>query len=155
LLFTKLDESSTYGNMLNVLLQTHIRLSYLSCGRKVPDDIEAGTIQKLIDMILPAAGMNRNPSNQTSVRKVNRTAATRESALNRSLFVANKNSDIYHSTECKWSNKIKPENIIKFASNQEAESQNFLPCRSCNPERSKKDNPSDSRSAARKFSSYQ
>ena len=45
--------------------------------------------------------------------------------------------------------------IIKFASNQEAESQNFLPCRSCNPKRSKSGIPGDSRPAARKFSSYQ
>ena len=155
LLFTKLDESSTYGNVLNVLLQTHIPLSFLSCGRRVPDDIEAGSIQKLIDMIFPATGMNRKASKQSSLPKTNRTGSTRKSAIIESLFVANKNSDVYHSTDCKWSKKIKPENILQFASNQEAEAKNFLPCRSCNPKRSKSDNPSDSRPAARKFSSYQ
>ncbi len=41
LLFTKLDESSTFGNLINVLLRTNLPVSFLSCGRKVPDDIEA------------------------------------------------------------------------------------------------------------------
>jgi flagellar biosynthesis protein FlhF len=154
LLFTKLDESSTYGNMLNVLIQTRIPFSFLSCGRKVPDDIEPGSIQKLIELIFPASGMNRNPSKQSSLPKANRTAASRESALNGSLFVANKNSDVYHSTDCKWSYKIKPENIIQFASSQEAEAQNFLPCRSCNPDRLKSDRNTGLGTAARKYSSY-
>jgi methylphosphotriester-DNA--protein-cysteine methyltransferase len=85
----------------------------------------------------------------------NQTAMIREAALTRYPFVANKNSDVYHSTDCKWSKKIKPENIIMFASNQEAVTQKFLPCRSCNPERSKTDSGGDSRAVTQKFSSYQ
>ena len=155
LLFTKLDESSTFGNVLNVLLQTHIPLSFISCGRRVPDDLEVGSIQKLIDMMFPATGMNRNASKQSLSPEDNRTESTRNSAGIGSLFVANKNSDVYHSIDCKWSKKIKPENIMQFASNQEAEAKNFLPCRSCNPKRLKSYNPSGSRPAEQKFSSYQ
>ena len=53
LLFTKIDESSTYGNIVNLLIRTNIPLSFLCCGRKVPDDIEAGTIEKLVDLDVP------------------------------------------------------------------------------------------------------
>ena len=50
-------------------------------------------------------------------------------------FVANRNSDVYHVTDCKWAKKIKPANTVKFAGAREAEAQSFLPCRSCRPER--------------------
>ena len=153
LLFTKLDESSTYGNILNLLVQTHIPVSYLSCGRKVPEDIERGTIQKLIDLIFPAADRIHSPSSRQSLRRAAAPANGRPVTIE-TRFVANKNSDVYHLSDCKWSSKIKPENIIQFTSDQEAEAQNYLPCRSCNPERKKNANSGHSRPAARQFSGY-
>jgi methylphosphotriester-DNA--protein-cysteine methyltransferase len=87
--------------------------------------------------------------------KANGSAEAQDRTIERSYFVANKNSDVYHDTDCKWSDKIKPENIIEFASNREAEAQNFSPCRSCHPERLKSDGTRDLRPAARKFSNYQ
>jgi len=155
LLFTKIDESSTYGNMLNVLIGTNIPLSFLSCGRKVPADIEAGSIQKLVDLIFQVKNLDRNSSNDSPNLKSHGSPLVHESNIKGSYFVANKNSDVYHDTDCKWSDKIKPENIIRFASNREAEVQNFLPCRSCNPDRLKSDSNRDLKTAARKFSSYQ
>lgn len=155
LVFSKIDESSTFGNMLNVLIRTNIPLSFLSCGRKVPDDIEAGSIQKLVDLILQIKDLDRKPSVDSSIMKANGSAEVQDRTIERSYFVANKNSDVYHSMDCKWSNKIKPGNIIQFASTQEAEAQNFLPCRSCNPDRLKSDDTRYLKTATRKFSSYQ
>ena len=61
LLFTKIDESSTCGNMVNLLIRTKIPLSFLGNGRKVPDDIEAGSLQKLVDLLLDSHKVfNRN-----------------------------------------------------------------------------------------------
>jgi flagellar biosynthesis protein FlhF len=154
LLFTKIDESKTYGNMLNLLIRTNIPLSFLSCGRRVPDDIEAGSIQKLVDLIFGVKNLERNPSTESSTSKADESVEVQESNIKRSYFVANKNSDIYHNTDCKWSDKIKPENMIQFASNREAEARKFLPCRSCNPDRLKSDRNTDIGTAARKFSSY-
>jgi flagellar biosynthesis protein FlhF len=154
LLFTKIDESKTYGNMLNALIRTNLPLSFLSCGRRVPDDIEAGSIQKLVDLIFQAKNLQRQPAAEPSQLKDRPPLEAQESAINRPYFVANKNSDIYHHTHCKWSDKIKPENMIQFASNREAEAHNFLPCRSCNPDRLKSDRNPESRTAARRFSSY-
>jgi len=45
------------------------------------------------------------------------------------LYVASKNSDIYHSPECKWAKRIKPENLICFHSEDELEG--FRPAESC------------------------
>jgi flagellar biosynthesis protein FlhF len=155
LLFSKIDESSTYGNMLNVLMRTNIPLSFLSCGRKVPDDIEAGTVQKLVDLIFQVKDPDRKPTTDLSTWKAAGDQKVEESTPNRSYFMANKNSDVYHDTDCKWSHRIKPENIIRFASNREAEAQNFLPCRSCNPDRLKSDDTRDLKTVTRKFSSNQ
>jgi flagellar biosynthesis protein FlhF len=59
LLFTKIDESYTYGNMVNLLKRTHIPLSFLCYGRKVPDDIETGSTKKLVDLLFRSTGLNR------------------------------------------------------------------------------------------------
>jgi flagellar biosynthesis protein FlhF len=40
LLFTKLDETSKLGNLLNCVFESRIAVSYLTAGQSVPDDIE-------------------------------------------------------------------------------------------------------------------
>jgi flagellar biosynthesis protein FlhF len=154
LLFTKIDESKTYGNMLNLLIQTSIPLSFLSCGRRVPDDIEAGSIPKLVDLIFQVKNLDRNLSIDPSHSNAKKLVEVPESNINRPHFVANKNSDIYHDRDCKWSDKIKPANMIQFVSIRQAEARNFLPCRSCNPDRPKIDRNSDLGTAARQITSY-
>ncbi len=39
IIFTKLDETSSYGNVLNMKLHTGAKLSYVTFGQNVPDDI--------------------------------------------------------------------------------------------------------------------
>ena len=154
LLFTKLDESGTYGNMLNMLIRTNIPLSFMSCGRKVPDDIEAGSIPKLVDLIFSINALKRRSATGSSDLKAQKSAAFQESSPIRWQFVANKNSDVFHRMDCKWSDRIKPENMIKFAGIQEAKAQRFLPCRSCNPDRPRGDAAVETRTGPRTFSSY-
>ncbi|MFZ5966573.1 MAG: flagellar biosynthesis protein FlhF [Bacillota bacterium] len=52
LLFTKLDESSLMGNILNAKLLSGKALSYLTTGQSVPDDIEAANPDSLASMIV-------------------------------------------------------------------------------------------------------
>jgi len=137
LVFTKIDESRTFGNIVDVLIRTGLPLSFLSCGRRVPDDIEAGTVQKLVDLLLGVKNDDRLASAEASDANVNRAAAYSGRATKPIQFVANKNSDVYHCMDCKWSARIKAENIIQFNSTSEAAAQNFLPCRSCKPDRRK------------------
>ena len=55
LLFSKLDETSSYGTLLNVADKTGIPLSYLTVGQKVPEDIEVADGKRLADLILQSA----------------------------------------------------------------------------------------------------
>ena len=53
LIFTKLDETSTYGPMLSTLVRIKRPLSYLGTGQVVPDDLELATSRRVADLILP------------------------------------------------------------------------------------------------------
>ena len=52
LIFTKLDETTTLGNLLNIKLHTNAPLSYVTCGQNVPDDIENFNPQKTVKQLL-------------------------------------------------------------------------------------------------------
>lgn len=52
LIFTKLDETTTYGNILNIKLYSGAKLSYMAVGQNVPDDIEVFDTQKIVKQLL-------------------------------------------------------------------------------------------------------
>lgn len=52
LIFTKLDETTCYGNLLNLRLYTGAELSYVTCGQNVPEDIDKFNPQKTVKQIL-------------------------------------------------------------------------------------------------------
>lgn len=135
LLFTRIDESSTFGNIVNLLIRSNLPLSFLSRGRRVPHDIEPGSMRRLVELLFAARTPGAGPAVTTAGQPAATTVGVDELPSQAARYVANKNSDVYHDRDCQWSRKIKPDNIIEFASRQEAEAQNFLPCRSCNPGR--------------------
>jgi len=51
-IFTKLDESVGFGVVLSVIKQVDAKLSYLTTGQDVPDDIEVGSGRRLAQLIL-------------------------------------------------------------------------------------------------------
>ena len=52
LIFTKLDETYTLGNMLNVKLYTGKGIAYVTCGQNVPEDIECFDPQITVKQLL-------------------------------------------------------------------------------------------------------
>lgn len=50
-----------------------------------------------------------------------------------SQYIGNKNSKVYHSSDCKSVEKMSEKNKVVFNSVQEAEDENYSPCKSCNP----------------------
>jgi flagellar biosynthesis protein FlhF len=47
LIFTKADETPTFGAMLNARMLTGKNLSYVTVGQSVPDDIEVASVEKI------------------------------------------------------------------------------------------------------------
>ena len=60
LLFSKLDETPTLGNIISMLMKQAIPLSYFSWGPIIPENIEKGNIAKIVEVILKEADFNRN-----------------------------------------------------------------------------------------------
>lgn len=52
LIFTKLDETLTLGNLLNLRLHTNAAISYVTNGQNVPDDIAIFNPQKTVKQLL-------------------------------------------------------------------------------------------------------
>ncbi|MDD6038402.1 MAG: flagellar biosynthesis protein FlhF [bacterium] len=52
LIFTKLDETSVYGNLLNIKLYSGADISYVTNGQNVPDDIEVFQTQDIVKKLL-------------------------------------------------------------------------------------------------------
>lgn len=52
LIFTKLDESQTFGGILNQVICSGLPLSYLTTGQRVPEDIEVAKGERVADLIL-------------------------------------------------------------------------------------------------------
>ncbi|MDR0310607.1 MAG: flagellar biosynthesis protein FlhF, partial [Acidobacteriota bacterium] len=56
LLFTKLDETSTPGPILNELARTNKTFSYYTDGQRVPDDLHVAARGQIMDLVLSGAG---------------------------------------------------------------------------------------------------
>lgn len=52
LIFTKLDETTSMGNILNLKLYTGTTIAYVTLGQNVPDDIEVFDPQKVVKQLL-------------------------------------------------------------------------------------------------------
>ncbi len=52
LAFTRLDEASCYGGLLNALESARLPLSYFGFGREIPSDVERATPERVLDLLL-------------------------------------------------------------------------------------------------------
>ncbi|MBS4021274.1 MAG: flagellar biosynthesis protein FlhF [Dethiobacter sp.] len=52
LILTKIDETDTFGNFLNVCRITSLPIYYITTGQNVPDDIEPAAGERMADMVL-------------------------------------------------------------------------------------------------------
>ncbi len=52
LLFTKLDETESFGSIFNQIVYTGKPLSYFTTGQRVPEDIEIATPERVINLII-------------------------------------------------------------------------------------------------------
>jgi len=63
LLFTRLDETGTFGPVLNLSARTGLPVSFLSTGRRVPEDLEPAQWGKLFERLLGSSA-HREPGNK-------------------------------------------------------------------------------------------
>ncbi|WP_100010941.1 flagellar biosynthesis protein FlhF [Lentibacillus sediminis] len=54
LIFTKMDETTRFGSLLNMLLRHQIGVAYLTNGQEVPDDVIFATPEKIAELVAGA-----------------------------------------------------------------------------------------------------
>lgn len=60
IIFTKLDEAASFGNLFSVVRASRLPLSYLTNGQNVPDDIETARVDRAARLILGMEPACRN-----------------------------------------------------------------------------------------------
>jgi flagellar biosynthesis protein FlhF len=61
LLFTKLDETRSYGPIFSEAARSGKPLSFFAAGQRIPEDLEAASPERLLELVLPgAAGRTRS-----------------------------------------------------------------------------------------------
>lgn len=132
LIFTKIDESSTHGNILSHLIRTKIPVSCFTCGQEIPESIEDASMDRLLSLIIKGGKEKRREIDFFKKIKTMCKEENRENDI-KEYFVANQNSEFFHKPGCKWTRMIKEDNIVVFKSVSEAEEKRFKPCRYCKP----------------------
>jgi flagellar biosynthesis protein FlhF len=67
-IFTKLDEAANFGVLVSVARRLSARLSYVTTGQEVPDDIEPGRADRLARLVLD--GQNPAPAQRATLAPV-------------------------------------------------------------------------------------
>ncbi|KAB3535864.1 flagellar biosynthesis protein FlhF [Alkaliphilus pronyensis] len=55
IIFTKIDEATTYGTIINTAVETQKPISYITTGQSVPDDIEIMSVDKVVSLLMKEA----------------------------------------------------------------------------------------------------
>lgn len=121
LIFTKIDETMTFGNIVNQLCRSKIPISYFTNGQEVPEDIEIATLEKLVNLMMGG-----------TVEKIWQNESNPNGNI-MEFFVAKKTSDVFHHPDCKAARKIKATGMVVFEGIADALNKGFKPCRLCNP----------------------
>ena len=61
LIFTRLDDVTEYGDIINYLIETGIPASYFSNGAQVPENIEVATLDRLVKWVLKRNHARQSP----------------------------------------------------------------------------------------------
>ena len=138
-IFTKLDECSLYGHLLNLLWRAQIPAAFVTSGNRVPEDMTLLGGEGLARIILGSKTKARVTDPLPAVQHLSQHDDYQVQA-DGWHYVANKKTDLYHSPLCESAKRIKGSNIEHFKTREAAEQDRYQPCRLCIP------GPSDQRS---------
>lgn len=128
-LITKWDETDQSGDLIPALAKRCLPVTFFSTGSQVPLGIEEASLPKWADRLLGTS--NRIDTSATTADPADQpsppTSDTEE------VYIANRSSDIYHRSDCRWIRFIHDANIVHFPSPDDAESHRFKACRYCHP----------------------
>ena len=66
LLFTRLDETGSFGSILNEAVRSERPLSFFGTGQRIPEDLEPAASRRVADLVLGGARNEREPAERTA-----------------------------------------------------------------------------------------
>ena len=130
-IISKTDLTRSYTDLVNFLCRQTLPVFFFSNGQRVPFDLTEATIERLAVQFLQNGLPKTSYKNGMAESSVDDPAGA---GSENPVYLANKNSDIFHRPECKWIRLINQTNIVEFNSFAEALNNRFKPCRYCNPQ---------------------
>ena len=131
LMFSKIDETYACGLLLNIALQLRLPVACLFDGASGPDGLKDADLETLASLL---SDPNGGGSGAVAVPPADAAPGEREHRPHSAeghAYVANRNSNVFHTADCKWATSIKDENMIGFKDMTEARDHQYKPCRTC------------------------
>jgi len=88
-------------------------------------------IRDYLDAKQKGAGAAHANQVGTTRKESARSADTEEPT--KSVYVASKNSKVFHKSGCTWVKRIKPDNLISYKTREDAVNDGKRPCKNCKP----------------------
>lgn len=132
LMFSKIDETNACGSLLNIALQLRLPVACLFDGATGPDGLKDADLETLAALVIDANGGGPEAATAPSAAAVpayDRVFPPQN--VEAHAYVANRNSNVFHTADCKWATTIKDENMIGFKNMTEARDHQYKPCRTC------------------------
>ncbi len=93
LLFTKIDESTTYGPIFNTITKFNMPISYLTTGQNVPEDIEKAKSDRIAKLLLTKPAINRSIHDNLESNDIDEKTPVKESDVKNQSQKSNKSTD--------------------------------------------------------------
>ena len=131
LLFTKLDETTTYGIILNMMIYLQLPLSFIAGGQRIPECLESASPETLAQLIVRGRYLPSESSLTPCLKPDTWRTEKKFDAEPPNYYVGSKKSGVFHTRDCCGAKLIVKDNIIFFKSISDAEESNFKPCNTC------------------------
>ncbi len=142
--FTKIDQTAGYGNILTFLVYSEIPAAYWSYGRRVPMDFSEASSDTL-SSLLTGHGVDSGKLGDMKSENVNPgpvEAPARQETPPKSRnqgYVGNRSSGVFHRQDCVFVKRINGKNSLIFTRPADALAMGFSPCGICCPDMGRED----------------
>lgn len=130
LMFSKIDETRACGSLLNIVLRLRLPVACLFDGTTGPAGVKDADLETLVELVADKSigGPDAVMAPPAVVPEIGPPPSQNTEAY---AYVANRNSNVFHTADCKWATAIKGENMIRFKNMAEARAHQYKPCRTC------------------------